>query len=152
MSAVTYSQPQVIEFFNQNPETVPLMIPFDTEPQAETYGLRWTPYLLVMDAEGKVHQRAIGFQQPGDLEPWVLMGQGKVEFNRRNWDAALASFGQVVDRYPQSFSAPECMYYKAVCLYRKTEEPAHLKEGHQRITEAFPDSVWAMRTLPYRKL
>ncbi len=151
MSADTYSKEEVIGFLNQNDVVVPLLIPFDTEPQASSYGLRWTPYLLLLEPDGRVCQRAYGFQSPSELIPWVMLGAAKGMFSAADWEKARGVFERVYEKHPQSSSAPEAIYLAAVCRYRLSGERSHLKAGHQRISELYPASVWAERTLPYSK-
>lgn len=152
MSADTYSQDAMIEFLNRNELVVPLRAPFDLEPQATRYGLRWTPYMLVLEPDGTLRQRAYGYQSPAELIPWIMLGAAKGLFVAGDWPAAQAVFEAVYRGHPRCASAPEAMYLGAVSRYRQNRDVAELKGAHLAIKEAYPDSVYTERTSPYLKL
>lgn len=152
MSAVTYSNQTVKDFLDQSEEVVALKAPWDTQPQAGRYFLSWTPYLLVLDPEGNVHQRAIGFHGPGELIPWVLLGAGRADFFRERWKEALTALDKLITLHGRSNAAPQARYMRAVCRYRLGQDRQVLKAMHQEIIDNHPGSIWVERTLPYLKL
>lgn len=152
MDAVTYPNPAVEDFINRNDHLVPLMLGHDSEPQAGRYHLRWTPYLLVLDTEGYVVQRAVGWQSPAELPAWLALGAGKLSFDAADWPAARQRLESALVAYPHSHAAAETMYLGAVAAFHVTEDPSHLKQVHEDIKDRYPRSLWEMRTWPYSKL
>lgn len=150
MGAVTYPTPAIIDFLNQ--EAVPLRLPYDREPYAEQFWVRWTPALFVLDPYGHPHQAHIGYLAPEHFLAQVLLGQAKVRIAHRRFNDALASLERLLTDQAQSFSAPEAVYLRALCRYRTSQNPHHLRVGHQILQAEYPGSDFASRSLPYLDL
>lgn len=150
MGAVTYPDARVQTIINQ--EFIPVKQGPDAEPISSDFWVRWTPALFVCDPYGNPHQRVVGFLPPEQLIPYLLLGKGKTYFDHRRFNDALAAFERLISDWPQSFAAPQAIYHRAVSRYRTSEDPHHLKIGHQILKAEYPDSEWAVRTLPYRLL
>ncbi len=122
MVAVTYPNSKVIDFL-QN-KLIPLQLGSNAESYAGDYGVKWTPNLLVIDAEGKVYHCAIGFIPPLDFFiPWLLLGMGKASFGKDNFKDALEYFESVVTEYSFSGSAPEAIYFRGGLSIRARTSP-----------------------------
>lgn len=150
MGAVTYPEPAIIEFLNR--EVIPLKINFDVEPLASQFWIRWTPALFVLDPYGHPHQSHVGYLGPGQFIPHLLLGKAKTRFALRRFHDALADLERILGDHPQSFAAPEAVYLRAICRYRTTQDPHHLRVGHQLLLAEYPASDHAQRALPYRNL
>ncbi|MFZ5586169.1 MAG: tetratricopeptide repeat protein [Thermodesulfobacteriota bacterium] len=150
MGAVTYPDAKVSAIIGR--EFIPVMQSPDAEPLSSDFWVRWTPALFVCDPYGNPHQRIVGFLLPDQLIPYLLLGKAKALFDHKRFNDALAALERVLSDWPQSFAAPQAVYYRAVCRYRTTHDPHHLKIGHQIILAEYPQSEWAQRTLPYRLL
>jgi len=150
MDAVTYPDEKVIEFFQKN--MIPLRIAFDSLPLATQFNLKWTPTLIILDAQGKEHQRTIGFLPPEELIPSLLLGIAKVHFNQERLSEALATLEKIISEYPKSGSAPEAIYLRGVCAFKNTHNPKHLKEAYESLQTHYPSSEWTQRAFPYRLL
>lgn len=148
MGAVTYPDARVIETING--EFVPVKQSPHEEPLASQFWVRWTPALFVCDPYGNPHQRIVGFLPPHELIPYLLLGKGKTLFDHKRFNDALAALERVLGEWPQSFAAPQAVYYRAISRYRTTHDRLHLKIGHQLLKAEYPDSEWTTRTLPYR--
>ena len=147
MGAVTYPSAKVREIINQ--EFVAVQQSPDAEPISSDFWVRWTPALFVCDPYGNPHQRVVGFLPPEQLIPYLLLGKGKTYFDHRRFNDALAAFERLISDWPQSFAAPQAIYYRAICRYRTTHDAHHLKIGHQILKAEYPDSEWTVRTQPY---
>ena len=147
MDAVTYPNVKVIDFL-QN-KLVPLQLGSNAEPYASDYGVKWTPNLLIIDAEGKVYHRAVGFIPPLEFIPWLLLGMGKASFEKDNFKEALERFERVITEYSFSNSAPEAIYFRGVSQYKSTHQPDGLKRAYQILQERYTGSEWAKRAYPY---
>ncbi len=150
MDAVTYPNEKVIEFIEKN--MIPLRVAFDAQPIATQFNLKWTPTLITLDADGKEHQRTVGFLPPEDLIPSLLLGIAKSYFNRERFSEALSALDKILAEYPKSDSAPEAIYLRGVCRYKSTHKPQPLKEAYEQLQANYASSEWTKRAYPYRLL
>jgi tetratricopeptide (TPR) repeat protein len=147
MGAVTYPDAKVAEFINET--VIPLQIQSDSEPLATDFTLRWTPALIILDANGKEHFRTIGFISPEEFISTILLGLAKTYFDLRQFDPAIQCLEKIIYAYPQSFAAPEAIYYRAVCAYKTAHDVGGLKRAYERLAKEYPQSEWVMLAYPY---
>jgi len=150
MDAVAYIDPAVIQFVNE--AVVPLRIPAGDPELGSRYKVKWTPTLLLLDAEGNEEYRTLGFFPPEELIPSLLLGMGKAKFNQPNRPAACDCFGKILADYPKSTLAPEAVYLNGVSRYIESHEVANLIGIYDRLVAEYPDSPWLIRADPYRLL
>ncbi len=79
MDAVTYPEKGVIEFVEKH--LVPLRVSHDLKPLATDFNVKWTPTHVVCDSGGKEHHRAVGFMEPEEFIPFLLLGIARVHFD-----------------------------------------------------------------------
>ena len=150
MDAVTYPSNEVTEFVNAS--VIPVRIPSDAKPLADDFNLKWTPMLVVLDWNGKEHQRTVGFLPPEELIPSVLLGIAKIYFDLDQFNDATVIFDKILSDHGGSSAAPEAMFFKGVCGYKSTHNPTPLKQAYEKLQVAYPASEWTKRALPYRLL
>jgi tetratricopeptide (TPR) repeat protein len=150
MDKVTYPEDEVVEFLNER--VVPVRVPYDQKPLAEDFQVKWTPLLVILDSEGEEHHRSTGFLAPYELIAMILLGSGKLYFHREDFTKAIQCFDELLEKYPDSGSAPESVYFRGVSGYKSTHKPEPLKEAFEVLRDKFPDSEWAKRAAPYRLL
>lgn len=150
MDAVAYPDPAVVQFITNN--FVPVRILADDRVLGPQFRVKWTPLLLILDADGGEHYRTLGFYPPEDLIPSLLLGMGKAHFNRAARPAASACFDRIIDEYPRHPLAPEAIYLKGVSGYIETHDVAHLIGIFDRLSAEYPESPWVTRADPYRFL
>lgn len=150
MDTVTYPNDKVIEFIQKN--LIPLRVAFDAQPWSPEFNVKWTPALIILDAEGKEHQRTVGFLPPEELIPSLLLGVAKSYFDREKFSEALSALDKILTEYPKSDSAPEAIYLRGVCGYKSTHNPKPLKEAYEQLQTKYPSSGWTKRAYPYRLL
>lgn len=150
MNAVAFPDPAVVDFVTNN--LIPLRIPADDPELGPRFKVKWTPTLLILDADGIEHYRTLGFYPPDELIPALLMGMGKASFNRPDRSAACAYFEQIRASYPASSLAPEAVYLYGVSRYIETHDAANLIGIFDRLAADYPDSPWLTRADPYRLL
>ncbi len=150
MDAVTYPQDIVVEFIQGH--LIPIRVPFDSKPLADDFNVTWTPTLIVLDTDGKEHHRVTGFLAPEELIPALLLGVGKSHFEQEQFTEAITTLERVVADYPDSHSAPEAIYYRAVSRYKSTHKAEPLKEAYEELQARHPSSEWAKKAAPYRLL
>lgn len=149
MDAVTYPDSRVKKFIEET--MIPLRIQYN-EPLATDFNVKWTPTIVTLDSEGKEHHRTVGFFEPEELIPSLLLGITKVYFDADQFDDALVHLNKLLNDYPKSSSAPEAIYLKGVCLYKSKNDPKPLKEACEKLRADYPESEWAKRAYPYRLL
>jgi tetratricopeptide (TPR) repeat protein len=150
MNTVTYSNPDVIAFLND--EVIPIQVLFNTEPLATRYNLQWTPTVIVLDSDGKDYSRTVGYLSPEEFIPGVLIGIGKALFELNRFAEAIKIFERIINSYKKSKATPEAIYFKGVALYKHTHEPKHLKEAYEELKKGYPESDWTLRAEPYSLL
>jgi len=150
MDAVAYPNLAVISFINAN--LIPVRIPANDPELGPRFRVKWTPTLLILDAEGVEHYRTLGFYPPEELIPSLLMGIGKTRFNLPDRPAACDCFENILTGYPASSLAPEAVYLNGVSRYIETHDVANLIGIYDRLAAEYPDSPWLTRADPYRFL
>jgi hypothetical protein len=150
MDAVTYPQPKVTEFITAN--IIPLRVPFDAQPLATDYSVKWTPTLITTDTTGKEHHRTVGFLPHDELVPSLLLGMSKVHFDLDQFSNAIPNLDKIITEYPGSNATPEAIYLRGVSLYKSTHDPKPLKQAYEKLEKEYPSSEWVKRAQPYSLL
>ena len=149
MDEVSYPDKRVARFINDN--IIPLRLSGTTKEAAD-FKVKWTPTLIMLDMDGKLHQRTIGFISPDEIIPALLLGMTKTYFDRNEFDKAISCVDKITTDYPGSASAPEAIFIKGVSIYKNFKDPRGLKECYQILHEKYPDNEWTMRAYPYKLL
>jgi hypothetical protein len=150
MGAVTYPNPEVVEYVNQN--FIPVQVRYDAQPEASDFNITWTPTMVILDETGKEHHRNVGFQSPEEFIPFLMVGQAKTYFDRNTFEPAIILLEQVIKQYPKSAAAPEAAFHLGVSKYKNTHNAAPLKEAFEFLKSNYPDSEWLKRAQPYSLL
>ncbi len=106
----------------------------------------WTPTVLILDSHGKERWRIEGYLPKEEFRAQLEMGVARIAFVRKQWADAEHRYGEVLERYPQSKSAPEALYWRGVSHYSATQDHTVLGELPRQFREKYPDSVWALKT------
>jgi len=147
MGAVTYPNTKVIEFIGNT--VIPVQLQSNAEPMATDYNVKWTPNILILDADGKEHHRSIGFLPPPEMVAFVLAGIGRMHFDLDRFKDAISTFEKVISDFPYTGWAPEAVYFRGVALYKMTHEAQPLKEAYEKLQAHYHWSEWAKRAQPY---
>lgn len=150
MDAVAYIDPAVISFVNQT--VIPVRTPAGDPELGSRYKVKWTPTLLVLDADGVEQYRTLGFYPPQELIPSLLLGIGKAKFNLPDRPSACDCFDTIISRYAASPQAPEAVYLNGVSRYIESHDVSNLIGIYDRLSVEYPDSPWLTRADPYRLL
>ncbi|MBW1783845.1 MAG: tetratricopeptide repeat protein [Deltaproteobacteria bacterium] len=150
MDAVTYPEEAVSHFVSEN--LIPLRIQFNEEPYTSQFRVKWTPTLLILDEKGEEHHRTVGFFEPNQLIPSLMLGIAKAAFDADRFEPALEYLNALLAKYPESNSAPEAIYLRGVSLYKSTKDPKPLKDAYEKLANTYPESEWTNRAYPYRLL
>jgi hypothetical protein len=150
MDAVTYPKKEVIDFLNTT--VIPVHIPSDEKPLVDDFNLKWTPMLVVLDWNGKEHQRTIGFLPPEEFIPSILLGIAKIHFDHDQFGESIAILDTILSDHGGSAAAPEAVFLKGVCGFKSTHNPSPLKQAYEKLQASYPASEWTKRAQPYRLL
>lgn len=151
MDAVTYPHEAVVEFINQN--VIPLRIAADERPTAEKFNIHSTPALLILDPNGEEHPpRTIGFLEAEELISTMLLGIGKMWYDRSEFKEAINSFATLLAKHPEDDFAPEAAFLTGVSRFKSTLNPLVLRETYEHMRQNYPRSSWTKRAYPYRLL
>jgi hypothetical protein len=148
MDAVTYPDEGVARFIEDN--LIPLRVAFDHKPLASDFKVKWTPTLITLDSNGAEHHRTVGFLAPEELIGSLMLGIGKSNFEREEFDKAIATFSLLLERHPKSDSTPEAIFLRGVSMYKSTHDPKPLRASYDKLTAEYPDNEWTKRAYPYR--
>ncbi|HZV81425.1 MAG TPA: hypothetical protein VFF53_04575 [Geobacteraceae bacterium] len=150
MDAVAYIDPAVTSFINEM--VVPVRVPAGDPELGPRYKVKWTPTLLLVDGEGNELHRTLGFYPPAELIPSLLLGMGKVFFNKPDRPAACAIFARVFNEFPHSPQAGEAIYLHGVANYIETHDVSNLIGIYDRLAADYHGDPWLTRADPYRLL
>ncbi len=150
MDAVTY--PNVTGANYLNSRVIPLRLGHKDQPHAESFLVKWTPRLCLLDTEGNVHHQGMGFFPPDELVPFVHLGIAKNAFDKDQLEEAARVLEELLQDTPASGSAPEAVYLRGVSRFKKDHDKSHLKEVYRILQFDYPGSSWARRGFPYWNL
>ncbi len=150
MEAVTFPQPEVVEFVEAN--FVPVRLPHDHDPLAKEFGVKWTPTLVTLDGQGEEHHRTVGFLSPDELLASLTLARGKTLFDADQHQEAIEWLDRVVSDHAGTTSVPEAIFFRAVARFKVSHDAAPLREAYQELEKNFPGNEWTKRAYPYRLL
>jgi TolA-binding protein len=148
LAAVTYPNSDVSATVERN--FIPIRIDYHKgKAMVKRYSVRWTPTIIVLDADGEEHHRFVGYLPPEDFIAQLLLGKGKAAFNLDKFEQAMQRFQEVLVRYPKADAAPEAQYYLGVTKYKASHDPKELKLGGEALRRDYPNSEWAKKAQVY---
>ncbi len=111
MDTVTYPDSKTAEFVNR------FMIAFRANTHefanlAGNYRIQYTPTVLTVDGEGKEYNRTVGFMDPSEFVPSLMLGVAKANFGNNLGKRAIAMLDVILIEYPRSGVAPEATKLK----------------------------------------
>lgn len=114
MEAVTYHDPRIIEFVNRS--CIPLRVSTSSSSSLPAeFRIQYTPTIVLVDEDGKEHDRVVGFLRPEEFIPSVSLSIGKALFNKGQCDRAMGFFDAIVADYPRSQAAQPARDLKSAC-------------------------------------
>ena len=112
---------------------------------ADRYNAHWTPTILLLDSDGVERYRIEGFLPADELLAQLMLGRGRLAFDKGKWGEAERCFREVVQRLPNTEAAPEALYWAGVARYKATGDAVALKETGRAFTREYVDSTWAKK-------
>ncbi len=150
MGAVTYPDQKVADFINTN--LVPVQMLADAKPYADDFTIQWTPVVIILDENGKEHNRTVGFIPPKEFIPSLLLGMLKAKFDAKEYREAINLAENLMREYSGSRAVPEAIYWHGVANFEITHDTQHLKAIHNKLKAEHPSSEWVERSEPYSLL
>jgi len=111
----------------------------------QRFKAKWTPTLLVMDADGNEHHRLEGFMELEDFLADLELGLAKLAFDQLQYKEAENRFRAVYQNYPKAAAAPETAYWAGVSAYKATNKPEPLAEAAKFLKEKYPENEWTRK-------
>jgi hypothetical protein len=148
MGAVTYPQERVAKFIQLN--FIPVQLQSSNQAMMEKFAVSWTPTLIVLDADGREHYRAVGFFSPEELISTLETAKGRWALDTGQLAEARATFEEVISCYPDTNAAAEAVFFLGVAKYKMTHDPKPLRETYDELQAKFPNSPWAKQAEHYR--
>ena len=108
----------------------------------------WTPTVLILDPKGVERFRLEGYLPRDEFRAQLELGLARVAFMSKNWAEAESRYTAVLDKYPESQSAPEALYWKGVSHYKATNDHTILGELPGQF-QKYPDSIWALKSIAW---
>ena len=102
--------------------------------------------MLILDSDGVERHRLEGYLPTNEFRAQLELGLARVAFMNKNWAEAQRRYTEVLERYPDSKSAPEALYWKGVSHYKATDDHTVLGELPEQFKQKYPDSIWATKT------
>ncbi len=128
-----------------NGEFVPLKVNSDEEVAiARRYQVRWTPKLLLLDADGTPHYESYGFLPPAEFQAMLRLARAAWLMNGRRMAEARQDLEDLVVATPQSALLPEALYWLGVARSR-TKDREGAVQIRAQLKERFPGNIWTMR-------
>jgi hypothetical protein len=110
------------------------------------FGIRWTPTVLVLSADGKEVRRIEGFLPEQDFLGQLRLALGYEAASRKDWKAAARWFGEASETVDTD-AAAEGTYWEGVARFSTTHDHAVLPDLRRTLEAKFPRTSWAKRAV-----
>ena len=149
-----YSDPAVVDYLTQH--FIPVRVHVRENAEAfkrlgQRFNAQWTPTTLLVDPEGQERHRIEGFLPKEDFVAQLALGLAHSAFARGQFAEAAPLFQQVVDRHPNTESAPEALYWGGVSRYKATSDAGALTDTARAFSEKYTDGSWAKKASVWKK-
>jgi hypothetical protein len=129
---------------------VPVQIQSSNTAMMQKFSVSWTPTLIVLDADGREHYRAVGFFTPEDMIATFMAAKGRWALDTDQLADARARFEEVISSYPDKDAAAEALFFLGVAKYKMSHDPKPLRETYDQLKARFPQSLWTKQADHYR--
>lgn len=129
---------------------VPVQLQSSNTAMMQKFAVSWTPTLIVLDADGREHYRAVGFFTPDDLIATFMAAKGRWALDTDQLADARALFEEVISCYPDKDAAAEALFFLGVAKYKMSHDPKPLRETYDELKAKFPLSTWTKQADHYR--
>ena len=109
------------------------------------FDAQWTPTTLMIDPPSTERHRIEGFLPSADFLAQLTVGLGHSAFARSNFAEAERWFREVVERYPDTETAAEALYWAGVAKYKATGNAAALHDTALQFLQRYQGTSWAKK-------
>ncbi len=109
------------------------------------FDVSWTPTVLIMDSAGIERFRTEGYLPKLEFRAQLELGLARAAFKAKNWSDAEKVYAGIAEQFPNTYAAPEAMYWKGVSEYQRKHDHTILRQTGQQLAEKYPQSVWAVK-------
>ena len=102
--------------------------------------------MLILDPNGEERYRIEGYLPVEEFRAQLELGLARVAFMSKDWKDAERRYASVLERYPNTKTAPEALYWKGVSHYKATNDHTVLGELPELFKQQYPDSIQALKT------
>lgn len=144
-----YTDPRVIDLVTTEFHPVRIHVREDAEAWKKVgleLGVQWTPTVLILDSAGVERHRIEGFLPADDFLAQVSLGLAKVAFSRNDFADAERRYRDIVEKHPDTETAPEALYWAGVSNYKASNDPAALRDTAKAFTQRYQESSWAKKS------
>jgi outer membrane protein assembly factor BamD (BamD/ComL family) len=106
--------------------------------------------VLILDPNGKERYRIEGYLPVDEFRAQLELGLARVAFMSKDWAEAERRYAEILERYPDSKSAAEALYWKGVSHYKVTNDHKVLGELPELFQQKYPDTIQALKTAAWR--
>ena len=105
----------------------------------------WTPTVLLLDSSGKERHRIEGYLPRTEFAAQLELGLARIAFMHKKWDEAESRYRRIVQRYGNSPSAAEAIYWAGVSSYKRTNDYTGLPLISGELEQQLPNSLWTRK-------
>jgi hypothetical protein len=98
-----------------------------------------------MDSSGIERTRNEGYLSRPEFRAWLESSLARLSFVHKDWADAERRYADIAERFPDTFAAPEAVYWEAICRYKATHDHTVLSEAPKRLNAKYKDSIWALK-------
>lgn len=104
-----------------------------------------------MDPQGRERWRLEGYLSKDEFRVNLEMGLARVAAMRKDWPDAERRYDSIMEAHPDSDFVPEAMYWRGISRYMATHDHTSLEEVVKTLQARYPDSIWALKALPWSR-
>lgn len=105
--------------------------------------------MLILDSDGDERFRIEGYLPKHEFRAQLELALARVAFMNKKWAEAERRYAEVLEKYSETKSAPEALYWKGVSHYKATNDHTILGELPALFQEKYPDSIWSDKTIAW---
>jgi hypothetical protein len=106
--------------------------------------------VVILDPNGKERYRIEGYLPVEEFRAQLELGLARVAFTNKNWKEAERRYAAVLERYPNSKTAPEALYWKGVSNYKISNDHTVLGDLPELFQQKYPDTIQALKTVAWK--
>jgi outer membrane protein assembly factor BamD (BamD/ComL family) len=99
--------------------------------------------VLVLDESGTERFRSEGYLPKQEFAAQLMLGLARNQFEQKHWQEAERWYDSVLEKYGDTASAAEALYWKSVCRYKATNDHTWLAKINAEFRNKYRDSIWA---------